>query len=85
MLQILEEEYKVRVNSEVRTNYSTGVEMEALTAVSTSLLAIYDMCKALSKNMQIGPIYLLNKTGGKSDYIKKTSKNTRNNKYSKNK
>ena len=82
---ILEEEHKVRVNSEVRANYSTGVEMEALTAVSTSLLAIYDMCKVLSKNMQIGPIYLLNKTGGKSDYIKKTSKNTRNNKYSKNK
>ncbi len=67
---ILEEGNKVRVNSKVKTNYSTGVEMEALTAVSTSLLAIYDMCKALSKRMQIGPIYLLSKTGGKSDYNK---------------
>ncbi len=67
---ILEEENKVKVNAEVRTNYSTGVEMEALTAVSTSILTIYDMCKALSKSMQIGPIYLLSKTGGKSDYNK---------------
>ena len=68
---ILEEEKKVRVNSKVKTNYSTGVEMEALAAVSTSLLTIYDMCKALSKSMQIGPIYLLSKSGGKSDYNKK--------------
>ena len=67
---ILEKENRVRVNSKVRTNYSTGVEMEALTAVSASLLAIYDMCKALSKSMQIGPVYLLSKTGGKSDYKK---------------
>ena len=68
---ILEEEKKVRVNSKVKTNYSTGVEMEALAAVSTSILTIYDMCKALSKSMQIGPIYLLSKSGGKSDYNKK--------------
>jgi cyclic pyranopterin phosphate synthase len=67
---ILDDENKVRVNSKVKTNYSTGVEMEALTAVSTSILTIYDMCKALSKSMQIGPIYLLSKTGGKSDYYK---------------
>jgi cyclic pyranopterin phosphate synthase len=67
---ILDGENKVRVNSKVKTNYSTGVEMEALTAVSTSILTIYDMCKALSKSMQIGPIYLLSKTGGKSDYNK---------------
>ena len=67
---ILAGENKVRVNSKVKTNYSTGVEMEALTAVSASILTIYDMCKALSKSMQIGPIYLLSKTGGKSDYNK---------------
>ena len=82
---IIGEENKVKVNSKVKTNYSTGVEMEALTAASVSLLTIYDMCKALSKSMQIGPVYLLSKTGGKSDYIKKTSKNTGNNKYSKSK
>ena len=68
---ILEEENRIRVNSKVKTNYSTGVEMEALTAASASLLTIYDMCKALSKSMRIGPIYLLSKTGGKSDYNKK--------------
>ena len=46
----------------------TGVEMEALTAVSVSLLTIYDMCKALSKNMIISNIELIRKIGGKSDY-----------------
>ena len=44
----------------------TGVEMEALTAVSVALLTIYDMAKALDKAMIIGPIRLLEKTGGKS-------------------
>lgn len=46
----------------------TGVEMEALAAVSVSLLTIYDMCKALSKNMTISNIELIKKSGGKSDY-----------------
>jgi cyclic pyranopterin phosphate synthase len=44
----------------------TGVEMEALTAVSVATLTIYDMCKAVDKGMQISNIYLLKKTGGKS-------------------
>ena len=44
----------------------TGVEMEALTAVSVALLTIYDMAKALDKDMTIGPIRLVEKTGGKS-------------------
>ena len=44
----------------------TGVEMEAMTAVSVALLTIYDMAKALDKGMVIGPIRLLEKTGGKS-------------------
>ena len=42
--------------------------MEALTGVSIALLTIYDMCKALDKHMKIGEIYLLNKTGGKSEF-----------------
>lgn len=46
----------------------TGVEMEALTAVSIAALTIYDMCKALSKDIAITEIRLLEKTGGKSDY-----------------
>ena len=45
------------------------MEMEALTGVSTALLTIYDMCKALDKSMEIGEIYLCRKTGGKSGDI----------------
>jgi molybdenum cofactor biosynthesis enzyme len=50
----------------------TGVEMEALMAVSISLLTIYDMCKAVSKEMRIEGIELLEKTGGKTNYFKKS-------------
>lgn len=49
-----------------RTAGRTGVEMEALTGVSTALLTIYDMCKAIDKRMEIGGIRLLEKHGGKS-------------------
>lgn len=53
----------------VKTSGKTGVEMEALTAVSAAALTVYDMCKALQKDMQIGPTQLISKTGGKSgDY-----------------
>jgi len=50
----------------VKTSGQTGVEMEALTGVSTALLTIYDMCKALDKRMEIGEIRLESKKGGKS-------------------
>ena len=50
----------------VRCFGKTGVEMEALTAVSVALLTIYDMCKSFSKNLSISKIMLLKKTGGKS-------------------
>lgn len=50
----------------VKTTGVTGVEMEALTGVSIALLTIYDMCKALDKSMELGNIYLVEKTGGKS-------------------
>jgi cyclic pyranopterin phosphate synthase len=57
------------IQAEVKTTGKTGVEMEALTAVSAAALTVYDMCKALQKDMVIGPITLLTKTGGKSgDY-----------------
>jgi cyclic pyranopterin monophosphate synthase len=52
----------VRVESEVRCTGQTGVEMEALTAVSVALLSIYDMCKAVDKQMVIGEIRLDSKT-----------------------
>jgi cyclic pyranopterin monophosphate synthase len=59
----------LRITAEVKTTGKTGVEMEALTAVSAAALTVYDMCKALQKDMVIGPIQLLVKTGGKSgDY-----------------
>lgn len=49
-----------------KTTGKTGVEMEALTGVSVTLLTIYDMCKAVDKGMEIGEIKLLRKSGGKS-------------------
>ncbi|MBB6633453.1 cyclic pyranopterin monophosphate synthase MoaC [Cohnella thailandensis] len=57
------------IAAEVKTTGKTGVEMEALTAVSAVALTVYDMCKALQKDMEIGPTRLVSKTGGKSgDY-----------------
>jgi len=51
----------VRAESLVRCTGKTGVEMEALTAVSAAMLCVYDMCKAVDKNMTIGPIRLIEK------------------------
>jgi cyclic pyranopterin phosphate synthase len=57
------------VEAAVRTTGKTGVEMEALTAASVVGLTVYDMCKAMDKELVLGPTYLLSKTGGKSgDY-----------------
>ncbi len=62
----LEEQGIVEVKAKVSTTGKTGVEMEALTAVSIAALTIYDMCKAVDKGMVISEIYLLEKIGGKS-------------------
>jgi cyclic pyranopterin phosphate synthase len=59
-------EDRILIESTVKTKESTGVEMEALTAVSVAALTIYDMCKAVDKTMEIGAIRLDRKTGGKS-------------------
>lgn len=56
----------VEISAAVSCNAETGVEMEALTAVSVAALTIYDMCKAVQKDMVIDRIRLLKKTGGKS-------------------
>jgi len=56
------------VGSTVKTKESTGVEMEALSAVSIALLTIYDMCKAVDKTMEIDRVKLIEKKGGKSDH-----------------
>lgn len=65
------EDYGVHLESSVSTNAQTGVEMEALTAVSVAALTIYDMCKALDRGITITDVRLERKTGGKSgDYVR---------------
>ena len=64
--EILEERQAVRAVCTVRCEGKTGVEMEALTGVSAALLTIYDMCKAVSKEMVIEEIHLVKKSGGRS-------------------
>lgn len=60
------EELEIKAFCQVKTEGKTGVEMEALTGVSTALLTIYDMCKAIDKRMVIKEIHLCEKSGGKS-------------------
>ena len=72
-VQATVEDDGVSLQAEVSTHAQTGVEMEALTAVSVAALTVYDMCKALEKGMTITGIRLLSKTGGKSgDYAEKS-------------
>ena len=61
-----EKEKSITAISTVKLSGKTGVEMEALTGVNVALLTIYDMCKAIDKNMVISDIHLVEKTGGKS-------------------
>ncbi|HBO21746.1 cyclic pyranopterin monophosphate synthase MoaC [Providencia sp.] len=65
-----QEHNRVRIDTCCRLTGKTGVEMEALTAASVAALTIYDMCKAVQKDMVIGPVRLLEKTGGKSGHFK---------------
>ncbi|WP_297887889.1 bifunctional molybdenum cofactor biosynthesis protein MoaC/MoaB [Sulfurihydrogenibium sp.] len=67
-VEVVLEEDGIYVKSFVRCIGRTGVEMEALNAVSAALLNVYDMCKAFDKNMVISDIKLVSKKGGKSDY-----------------
>ena len=61
-------DFGIYLTAEAVTNAQTGVEMEALTAVSVAALTIYDMCKAVQKDIVIAEIKLESKTGGKADY-----------------
>ena len=71
-LTLDEERLSVEIEAAVSCDGKTGVEMEALTAVSTAALAVYDMCKAVQKDMTITDIRLLSKTGGVlGDYERK--------------
>jgi len=67
-LRLDQSDFSVLVSACVECSGKTGVEMEALTGVSVTLLTVYDMCKAVTKDMVIGDIKLVIKTGGKSDY-----------------
>jgi cyclic pyranopterin phosphate synthase len=58
----------LRIGCTVRTTHRTGVEMEALTGATVAALTVYDMCKALSHAIVIGPAKLLGKRGGKRDF-----------------
>ena len=70
-LQLNEDDLSVEIRAYAKTIGSTGVEMEALTAVSVTALTVYDMCKSVSKEISITDIHLLAKTGGASgDYRK---------------
>lgn len=65
-LTLEEEPLSVKIQATVTCSGQTGVEMEALTAVSAAALTVYDMCKAVQRDMVIDRIRLLKKTGGKS-------------------
>jgi cyclic pyranopterin phosphate synthase len=62
---------KVEIEARVKVVGQTGVEMEALTAVSVAALTIYDMCKAVDKEMVISDIMLMEKKGGRSGHFKR--------------
>lgn len=65
-LKLISKKKTVEIKSFAKTTAQTGIEMEALTAVSVAALTVYDMCKAIDKSMVINEIKLLSKTGGKS-------------------
>lgn len=66
IIHVNNDNYALDITSECKITGKTGVEMEALTAVSVAALTIYDMCKAIDKNMVISDIRLTHKSGGKS-------------------
>ena len=64
----VQDETTIRIEATVKVDGKTGVEMEALTAVSVAALTIYDMCKAVDRGMSLGPTRLVEKSGGKSGH-----------------
>jgi cyclic pyranopterin phosphate synthase len=61
----------VTITSSAKTRGQTGVEMEALTCAMVTALTVYDMCKAVDKGIELGPFFLLEKSGGKSGAYKR--------------
>ena len=68
-VELLDDRHRARVTAEVRARWVTGVEMEALVAVSAACLALYDMAKAVDRGMIIKNVRLVKKSGGKSGTI----------------
>ena len=68
------EDFGLDIEASVRALWKTGVEMEALTAVSIACLTIYDMCKGLDKGITIKDIQLVEKRGGKSNFTNPDNK-----------
>ena len=73
--ELASEQSLVKIVAECKVKGQTGVEMEALTAVSVAALTIYDMCKAVDKNMMIEGICLMQKSGGKSGHYQRSENN----------
>lgn len=69
--ELIPEKNEILILSTVETFGKTGIEMEAITAVTISAITIYDMCKAIDKSIEVNSICLLKKTGGKSGVWKK--------------
>ena len=69
--ELNERDAAVEISATVRVTGKTGVEMEALTAVSIAALTVYDMCKAVDKDMVIDSVRLIEKTGGKSGHYRR--------------
>ncbi len=67
---------QVKIIATVSVHAKTGIEMEALMAVSIAALTIYDMCKAIDRSMEIGPIHLLEKLGGRKKTVPATFKSS---------
>ncbi|AMJ41334.1 cyclic pyranopterin monophosphate synthase MoaC [Anaerotignum propionicum] len=72
---MIDETNTIQITAIAKVIGKTGVEMEALTAVTVAALTIYDMCKAIDKEMVIQNIYLAEKTGGKSGHYLRTKEN----------
>jgi len=70
-----DKKHTIGITSTVRTKGQTGVEMEAINCVMVVALTIYDMCKAIDKGIELGPFFLLEKSGGKSGKFVRKSRN----------
>jgi len=75
----IEEKHRIEIEAQVRLQGKTGAEMEALAAVAIAALTIYDMCKAVDREMVISDIHLVEKKGGKSGHLVRSKNSPREN------